>query len=62
MTFTKKASLVASVLVLPMMAPEIATAQDDFTIKLGGRLHVNENSCLREARDYPFGGALATAR
>ena len=63
MTFTKKASLVASVLVLPMMAPEIASAQDDFTIKLGGRLHVDYANASADNADFDVAAtALRRAR
>jgi len=63
MTFTKKAKLAASALVLPMMAPEIATAQDDFTIKLGGRLHVDYANASADNADFDVAAtALRRAR
>ena len=64
MTFTKKASLAAaSVLTLSMMAPEIAMAQDDFTIKLGGRLHVDYANASADNADFDVAAtALRRAR
>lgn len=64
MTFIKKASLAAaSVLTLSMMAPEIAMAQDDFTIKLGGRLHVDYANASADNADFDVAAtALRRAR
>ena len=64
MTFTKKASLAAaSMLTLSMMAPEIAMAQDDFTIKLGGRLHVDYANASADNADFDVAAtALRRAR
>ena len=41
MTFFKKASLTATTLAPSAFVIPTASAQDDFTIKLGGRLHVD---------------------
>ena len=63
MTFTKKASLAAAGLVLSMLSPDIATAQDDFTIKLGGRLHVDYATGDADNADFDFSAtALRRAR
>ncbi len=53
MTFTQKARLAASTLALSfMMAPGLAFAQDDFTIKVGGRLHVDYASADADTADF----------
>ncbi len=63
MTFTKKASLAASTLVLSMMVSDFAFAQDDFTVKLGGRLHVDYASASSDNTDFDVNApALRRAR
>ena len=63
MTFFKKANMAASVLVLSMMAAPSAYAQDDFTIKLGGRLHVDYATASSDNTDFDVSAtALRRAR
>jgi len=63
MTFTKKAKMATSVLALSMMASEFAVAQDDFTIKLGGRLHVDYANASADNADFDVSAtALRRAR
>ena len=63
MTFFKKANMAASVLVLSMMAAPSAFAQDDFTIKLGGRLHVDYATASSDNTDFDVSAtALRRAR
>ena len=63
MTITKKANMAVSVLAMSMMAPGIAAAQDDFTIKLGGRLHVDYASASSDNTDFDVSAtALRRAR
>ncbi len=63
MTFTQKASLAASMLALSMMTAEMAFAQDDFTIKLGGRLHVDYATASSDNADFDVSAtALRRAR
>ena len=63
MTFTKKAKMTVSVLALSMMASEFAVAQDDFTIKLGGRLHVDYANASADNADFDVAAtALRRAR
>jgi len=63
MTFFKKASMGASVLVFTIMATPSAYAQDDFTIKLGGRLHVDYASANSDNTDFDVSAtALRRAR
>ena len=63
MTFSLKAKVAASTLVLSMMAAPTAFAQDDFTIKLGGRLHVDYATASSENTDFDVSAtALRRAR
>jgi len=63
MTFTRKASLAASVLAFSMVSSEFALAQDDFTVKLGGRLHVDYASASSDNTDFDVSAtALRRAR
>ena len=63
MTFFNKASLAASTIVLSMMVSEFAMAQDDFTVKLGGRLHVDYAIADADNADFDVSAtALRRAR
>ena len=63
MTFIKKATMAASVSVLTIMTAPAAFAQDDFTIKLGGRLHVDYASANSDNTDFDVSAtALRRAR
>ena len=63
MTFIKKATMAASVSVLTIMTAPSAFAQDDFTIKLGGRLHVDYASANSDNTDFDVSAtALRRAR
>ena len=63
MTFLKKATMAASVSVLTIMTTPSAFAQDDFTIKLGGRLHVDYASASSDNTDFDVSAtALRRAR
>ncbi|MEP6343586.1 MAG: porin [Maricaulaceae bacterium] len=63
MTILKKANMAASVLVLSMLAVPSVSAQDDFTIKLGGRLHVDYASASSDNTDFDVDAtALRRAR
>ena len=63
MTFIKKATMAASVSVLTLMTAPSAFAQDDFTIKLGGRLHVDYASASSDNTDFDVSAtALRRAR
>ena len=63
MTFTQKTSLAASTLVLTLMSSNTAMAQDDFTINLGGRLHVDYATADSDNTDFDVSAtALRRAR
>ena len=62
MTFFKKATMAASVSVLTIMTAPSAFAQDDFTIKLGGRLHVDYASASSDNTDLTSVQRLCDAR
>ena len=53
----------AAALALLMAMPHLAAAQDDFTIKLGGRLHVDYATGDADNADFDFSAtALRRAR
>jgi len=63
MTFIKKAVLATSALAYSALATPSAFAQDDFTIKLGGRLHVDYASASSDNTDFDVSAtALRRAR
>lgn len=63
MTFFKKASLAATTLTASAFVIPTASAQDDFTIKLGGRLHVDYASASSDNTDFDVSAtALRRAR
>ena len=63
MTLTLKGGLVASTLAVLMAFPAASFAQDDFTIKLGGRLHVDYATGDADNADFDFNStALRRAR
>jgi len=63
MTFLKKTIMGASALAFTIMAAPSAFAQDDFTIKLGGRLHVDYASANSDNTDFDVSAtALRRAR
>lgn len=54
MTFNLKDSLTVSILAVAMALPTVSFAQDDFTIKLGGRLHVDYATGDADNADFDF--------
>jgi len=63
MTFTLKRGLAVSTLAVLMAFPSVSFAQDDFTIKLGGRLHVDYATGDADNADFDFNStALRRAR
>jgi len=55
--------LSAAALAILITAPQMAVAQDDFTIKLGGRLHLDYVTADADNADFEFSGtALRRAR
>jgi len=63
MTLTLKGGLAASTLAVLMAFPAASFAQDDFTIKLGGRLHVDYATGDADNADFDFNStALRRAR
>ena len=63
MAFTRKASLAVMTLGLPMLVVPNAAAQDDFTINLGGRLHVDYANASSDNTDFDVSAtALRRAR
>lgn len=63
MTVSKKAYLAASALVLSLMSVDYAFAQDNFTVELGGRLHIDYASASSDNTDFDVSAtALRRAR
>jgi len=63
MTLSLKGSLAVSTMAVLMAFPSTSFAQDDFTIKLGGRLHVDYATGSADNADFDFNGtALRRAR
>lgn len=63
MSFIQKASLAASTLALTLMSSNVVLAQDDFTINLGGRLHVDYATADSDNTDFDVSAtALRRAR
>ena len=63
MTHTFKGGLAVTALAAIMALPTTAQAQDDFTIKLGGRLHVDYATGDADNADFDFSStALRRAR
>ena len=63
MTLSVKYSIGASVLAVLMATPHMAAAQNDFTINLGGRLHVDYATGDADNADFDFNStALRRAR
>lgn len=63
MTFTKKAGFACSILAVLIMSVPVAQAQDDFTIKLGGRLQIDYATADSDNTDFDVSAtALRRAR
>lgn len=63
MTFTQKALMAATTLGMSVIGTEFAMAQDDFTVKLGGRLHVDYATASSDNTDFDVSAtALRRAR